>query len=724
MLSGVLSVLTFASSEQGKEKRLADWKALSPSDLHDLCKKQYSGIYLDDASRIISKICKKGGLVKSNDIDCKWSADIDEMTPEKIDATFSVFLIQGSYIHFSFMVRWYIREAQKLVVEVQTQYSWGTDPSSEWKNFIDLVLKSVEDEIDIELASIFNRAISSTTVPSAWQPAPQISNVVTLSHSVPVPAQTHQPVVGLIQGGSSLRSAFSQSSSLSAVNVPIRAYADINEIDVKKTLIGLLQREGHLSEPISNIKSLRWVGECSNDATTPSIIETKIAFSEYEYYSEYASLKDELLIRWEIGALPNLKTTTIACEWTGKFQPSSGDLIRFILDELNRELLIAGGKPVQYNPVQARVNSNVRTPANPSIDWFRDLPENKQHSTKPFWPSLQDYNEAVQNPETCFSDPELQMGVVETSILGLPKVATGAFASVYQLEANGISYAVRCFNSAMKDQEERYKRTSRFICADDLPYTVNLYFLDKGIMLKGQWFPILKMEWVDGLSIYTYIDQNYTEQRVIEDLRYRFGFMMGELRRVGVAHSDLQHGNIIIRDGDFVLVDYDGMFVPELSGFLSNERGHPNYQHPSREGKHFGPYLDNFSAWIIDSSLLCLLKDPQMWSKFAGDGESLMFKRNDFERPKQSAIFAYMLDHDDDEIRERGEFLLSLLQTQIESIPYLSEPNLSEPGDSASSVQNSEIERDDTAAASKSGPVGVSESSEGKNYNGLPDWMR
>jgi hypothetical protein len=56
----------------------------------------------------------------------------------------------------------------------------------------------------------------------------------------------------------------------------------------------------------------------------------------------------------------------------------------------------------------------------------------------------------------------------------------------------------------------------------------------------------------------------------------------------GIAHGDLQHGNIILVPGKkdnslmLKLIDYDGMFIPPLAGSPKGEVGHAAYQHPER----------------------------------------------------------------------------------------------------------------------------------------------
>ncbi len=124
------------------------------------------------------------------------------------------------------------------------------------------------------------------------------------------------------------------------------------------------------------------------------------------------------------------------------------------------------------------------------------------------WPSMTDYQEAIQNPGFCFSDPELRRGTPALDVLGLPKPITGGFASVYQMKCGSRQYAVRCFLRYHPDQEARYAAISRYLQKVRLPYTVNFNLLKEGIKVRGQWYPILKMEWLNGQTLSTYIDQN------------------------------------------------------------------------------------------------------------------------------------------------------------------------------------------------------------------------
>ena len=74
------------------------------------------------------------------------------------------------------------------------------------------------------------------------------------------------------------------------------------------------------------------------------------------------------------------------------------------------------------------------------------------------------------------------------------------------------------------------------------------------------------MQWVEGVTLNNYIERNVDNSALMGTLAEHFKTMMLALHSDGIAHGDLQHGNILIRGNDFKLVDYDGMFVPDLFG--------------------------------------------------------------------------------------------------------------------------------------------------------------
>ena len=279
-----------------------------------------------------------------------------------------------------------------------------------------------------------------------------------------------------------------------------------------------------------------------------------------------------------------------------------------------------------------------------------------------WWPSPSDYQDAVQNPQLVFADVELRDGTVVSDALGLPKPISGSFATVYQVDYRGRRHAVRCFLRHVPDIAQRYAAISAYLQQAALPATVEFSFLPQGIRLRGQWFPIVKMDWLEGSRLDVYVAQHLNDPHALLEITRQFLLLAQSLRQANIAHGDLQHGNLLVVNRQLRLLDYDGMFVPTLSGHQSNELGQPNYQHPRRSARDYGPQLDNFSVWVIALSLLGLALDPDLRFGFAGGGgEALLLQHSDFVNPAQSKLLLAMQ-------RSPNPTLRSLTQSFL---PYL-----------------------------------------------------
>jgi hypothetical protein len=287
------------------------------------------------------------------------------------------------------------------------------------------------------------------------------------------------------------------------------------------------------------------------------------------------------------------------------------------------------------------------------------------------WPTPQEYNEAIQSPRLNFNDPELKGGSVETTPLGLPRPITGGFASVYKMRCGQRDWAVRCFLREFIDQQQRYAAISKHLSAAKLPYTVGFEFLSQGIKVRGTWYPILKMEWVQGELLNKYIKRNLRDSAALLGLASRWAKMIKDMQAASIAHGDLQHGNVLITNGEIRLIDYDGMYVPALAGQSSHEVGHRNYQHPQRTEFDFDSTIDNFAAWVIYVSLLALSIDPSLWDRVQAGDEHLLFRREDFEEPYTSEALTLLSRHADQRLDTLASFFQSLLYSSPTQLPPL-----------------------------------------------------
>jgi uncharacterized protein YjbI with pentapeptide repeats len=269
------------------------------------------------------------------------------------------------------------------------------------------------------------------------------------------------------------------------------------------------------------------------------------------------------------------------------------------------------------------------------------------------WPLNIDFTIAVQNPHICFADPELKQASTSKNSRGRVLLWSGNFATVYKLTKGNRSWAVRCFTrTPQSDVQQRYKLISEYLSQHQIPYLVDFEFLTQGILVKGEWYPILKMDWVQGSEIDRYIGEHIDDSQVLLRLDQQLKQLQKDLQQVGIAHGDLQHGNIMVdSQGELKLVDYDGMYVPALRGAPPLEVGHPNYQPPTRSSKDFSDRLDEFSFEVISLSLRALASQPNLWETFHEDNKNLIFRQNDFQEPELSPVFQSIANIPDDETR-------------------------------------------------------------------------
>ncbi|EFC84043.1 hypothetical protein FrEUN1fDRAFT_2891 [Parafrankia sp. EUN1f] len=254
-------------------------------------------------------------------------------------------------------------------------------------------------------------------------------------------------------------------------------------------------------------------------------------------------------------------------------------------------------------------------------------------------PTLIDYQQAVQVPRLAFLDDQLRQSVPRLTPLGMPAVATGGFALTFDVSHGRRRYAVRCFHRHSDNLELRYACIADFVRSAALAFLVDVDYLPAGIRVGERAWPIVRMEWIDGVRLDDWVQENLDRPARLDRARVSLNSAVAELRRRGAAHGDLQHGNILVLpDSSIRLVDYDGMYLPALGALGASERGHRNYQHPDRSNQ-YDVTLDRFAQEVIVVSLAALARDPQLWREF-NTGENLILSAADFADPGASALFA------------------------------------------------------------------------------------
>ncbi|MDT7839304.1 hypothetical protein [Streptomyces justiciae] len=340
------------------------------------------------------------------------------------------------------------------------------------------------------------------------------------------------------------------------------------------------------------------------------------------------------------------------------------------------------------------------------------------------------YAEALQHPELCFSDPDLRHGTVEQSPVLGPKAISGNFASVFSVTApGGQRYALKCFTRDSATLGKRYAAISSALGALDSgalsqPWSVGFDFLEQGVLVQGHWFPVVRMTWVQGTGLISWIERNLQDPAAVRALADRFVALVADLEDNGIAHGDLQHGNLLVAaDGTIRLVDYDGMYVPALRGEQATENGHRNYQSPSRTAADFGPHMDRFSAWVIALSLVAVATDPGLWHQLHDpQGESLILSEPDFKEPATSLAWPVLLHHSDARVRELADRVKGLVAVPCSALPALTADAVKVPAQrSGGKAKSGNGPR--TTAAQAGTPPWSTATATGTSAAGVPAWM-
>ena len=300
------------------------------------------------------------------------------------------------------------------------------------------------------------------------------------------------------------------------------------------------------------------------------------------------------------------------------------------------------------------------------------------------WPEAVEYHEAVQSPRLNFQDADLREASAVTDALGLPQVYSGSFASVYQLRsADGArSWAVKCFTRRVPGQRERYREISRHLDRAALRQTVGFQYLEEGIRIRGEWYPILKMDWITGLTLRQFVEENLDKPKLLGVLLQVWLNLEPKLCQAQIAHGDLQHGNVLLipsqtRDGrDAValrLIDYDGLWVPALAGQPPGEVGLASYQHPQRSRRNlYTPDIDRFPHQVVATALKCLSRPEGsvLWKAY-DNGENLLFTKPDFEAPAESGLIRQLWNAGDRDLRAWVGRLVLAAQSPLAATPRL-----------------------------------------------------
>ena len=197
-------------------------------------------------------------------------------------------------------------------------------------------------------------------------------------------------------------------------------------------------------------------------------------------------------------------------------------------------------------------------------------------------------------------------------------------------------------------------------------------------------YPVLEMDWATNhIEIGKFISQNYRDKDKMRSLAKVIYRLAQDCQKYGIAHCDIQHGNIMINpEGNLQdisclkLIDYDGMFVPNNSR-LNNvvAAGYVGYQHPLFRN-YYGVERDFFGWHILYYTMVILSEDPNLWENLVSENgssivnpvkeaESMLFQGYDYTMTNNNTIsplFQKLLNHPSELVKKIAQHIQRLVR--------------------------------------------------------------
>ena len=127
------------------------------------------------------------------------------------------------------------------------------------------------------------------------------------------------------------------------------------------------------------------------------------------------------------------------------------------------------------------------------------------------YPLISEYIEAILSSEDNFDKLSNLRPILDE--YGNPIMSSGNFAVVFKMTDGNKDYAIKCFLKEQKGRKEAYNQICDYINGIYTKYIVSTSYYEKELFVdttqtEENEFPVLLMDWVDGLGLSEYISCN------------------------------------------------------------------------------------------------------------------------------------------------------------------------------------------------------------------------
>lgn len=357
-------------------------------------------------------------------------------------------------------------------------------------------------------------------------------------------------------------------------------------------------------------------------------------------------------------------------KWTYKYNPLNKHLLYLIIGVIVGLLISicviwksvshksSKGENLEELVIQKEQENEVGTDTNLNIVNDDDIDEILTY------PTVGQYTETIKEsakaPDEYFDKLKHLRPVLDGN--GEPIMSSGNFAVVFKMKDEyGKQYAVRCFHRAQRGREKNYKLICNELEKVSSPYISPIRYYDKELFIESGEYPVLLMDWVEGITLDKYIRKVINDKKALIQLAANFRNLAIWLLAQPFAHGDIKPDNILVKnDGSLVLVDYDGMFVPAMQGQKAREIGSPDFRNPSRTEDDFNKDIDNFPIISILLSLELLVENKDYLSQYGAE-DRLLFSEEDYRNIEESMLYKRAYSSYKDDLSNLAKCLKNLL---------------------------------------------------------------